>query len=68
MGSLLTRSSVTVSKVDTGRLLGVMHSDVAFNVPMVDPVGAGDAFVAGYLALWLDGADAADTFGTESGA
>jgi 2-dehydro-3-deoxygluconokinase len=38
---------------------GVMHSDVAFNVPVVDPVGAGDAFVAGYLASWLDGADAA---------
>ncbi len=38
---------------------GVMYSDVAFNVPVVDPVGAGDAFVAGYLASWLDGADAA---------
>jgi 2-dehydro-3-deoxygluconokinase len=43
---------------------GVMHSDVAFSVPVVDPVGAGDAFVAGYLASWLDGADAADALRT----
>jgi 2-dehydro-3-deoxygluconokinase len=25
-------------------------------VPVADPVGAGDAFVAGYLASWLEGA------------
>jgi 2-dehydro-3-deoxygluconokinase len=29
----------------------------AFTVPVVDPVGAGDAFVAGYLSAWLRGAD-----------
>jgi 2-dehydro-3-deoxygluconokinase len=29
----------------------------AFTVPVVDPVGAGDAFAAGYLSAWLRGAD-----------
>lgn len=29
----------------------------AFGVPLVDPVGAGDAFAAGWLSAWLDGAD-----------
>lgn len=29
----------------------------AVRVPAVDPVGAGDAFVAGYLAAWLEGAE-----------
>ncbi len=28
----------------------------SISVPVADPVGAGDAFVAGYLASWLDGA------------
>lgn len=31
----------------------------AVRVPVVDPVGAGDAFVASYLASWLDGASSA---------
>jgi 2-dehydro-3-deoxygluconokinase len=34
---------------------GVVHREPAFAVPVVDPVGAGDAFVAGYLAALLDG-------------
>src|SRR5437588_1787552 len=29
----------------------------AFTVPVVDPVGAGDAFATGYLSAWLRGAD-----------
>src|SRR5207237_6009499 len=43
---------------------GVVRSGAAFDVPVADPVGAGDAFVAGYLASWLDGADAADALRT----
>lgn len=35
---------------------GVVHRP-ARTVPVVDPVGAGDAFVAGLLSGWLDGAD-----------
>lgn len=35
---------------------GQPHSGAALPVPVADPVGAGDAFVAGYLASWLDGA------------
>jgi 2-dehydro-3-deoxygluconokinase len=35
---------------------GQLHSGDAFTVPVADPVGAGDAFVAGYLASWLEGA------------
>lgn len=35
---------------------GQPFSGPAVSVPVADPVGAGDAFVAGYLASWLDGA------------
>ncbi|MEV4117946.1 sugar kinase [Micromonospora sp. NPDC049645] len=37
---------------------GTIHRP-ARRVPVVDTVGAGDAFVAGLLSGWLDGADAA---------
>jgi 2-dehydro-3-deoxygluconokinase len=43
---------------------GDLFSDSAVPVPVVDPVGAGDAFVAGYLASWLDGATPADSLQT----
>jgi 2-dehydro-3-deoxygluconokinase len=43
---------------------GEAHSGAALPVPVADPVGAGDAFVAGYLASWLDGADPADALRT----
>ncbi|NDZ80596.1 sugar kinase [Streptomyces sp. SID10853] len=39
-------------------LQGELHAP-ARTVPAVDPVGAGDAFVAGYLSALLDGADTA---------
>jgi len=32
----------------------------ALTVQLVEPVGAGDAFAAGYLHAWLDGAASAD--------
>jgi 2-dehydro-3-deoxygluconokinase len=35
---------------------GQAHSGAAHSVQVADPVGAGDGFVAGYLAAWLDGA------------
>ena len=35
---------------------GQAHSAAAHSVQVADPVGAGDGFVAGYLAAWLDGA------------
>ncbi|WP_327297901.1 MULTISPECIES: sugar kinase [unclassified Streptomyces] len=37
-------------------LQGELHAP-ARTVPVVDPVGAGDAFVAGYLSALLDGSD-----------
>ncbi|MET8350749.1 sugar kinase [Micromonospora sp. NPDC005206] len=37
--------------------LGTVHRPARV-VPVVDTVGAGDAFVAGLLSAWLDGADA----------
>ncbi|HEY0870971.1 MAG TPA: sugar kinase [Acidothermaceae bacterium] len=43
---------------------GQLHSGAALSVPVADPVGAGDAFVAGYLASWLDGAPTADALRT----
>ncbi|MEK8108357.1 PfkB family carbohydrate kinase [Micromonospora sp. M12] len=39
------------------RATGTIHRP-ARTVPVVDTVGAGDAFVAGLLSAWLDGADA----------
>ncbi len=47
-----------------------VHEAPAPSVPVVDPVGAGDAFVAGYLAALLDGLDAAGrlAFGCSTGA
>ncbi|MFJ5288622.1 sugar kinase [Streptomyces sp. NPDC088348] len=39
-------------------LQGELHAP-ARTVPAVDPVGAGDAFVAGYLSALLDGSDTA---------
>jgi 2-dehydro-3-deoxygluconokinase len=41
----------------TALLAGVVHTVPALAVQVVDPVGAGDAFVAGYLAERLAGAD-----------
>jgi 2-dehydro-3-deoxygluconokinase len=43
---------------------GIMYADAAFDMPVADPVGAGDAFVAGYLASWLDGAQPSDSLRT----
>jgi 2-dehydro-3-deoxygluconokinase len=43
---------------------GQPYSGAALSVPVADPVGAGDAFVAGYLASWLEGQDPADTLRT----
>ena len=43
---------------------GHLYSGDALSVPVADPVGAGDAFVAGYLASWLEGATTADTLRT----
>jgi 2-dehydro-3-deoxygluconokinase len=43
---------------------GRLYGDTAVVVPVADPVGAGDAFVAGYLASWLDGATAAEALRT----
>ncbi|MFE2376202.1 sugar kinase [Streptomyces sp. NPDC059398] len=40
-------------------LQGELHAP-ARTVPAVDPVGAGDAFVAGYLSALLDGSDTAE--------
>lgn len=43
---------------------GEVFSEPAVPVPVADPVGAGDAFVAGYLASWLDGAPTAEALQT----
>ncbi|WP_127501816.1 sugar kinase [Actinoplanes solisilvae] len=48
----------------TALIAGVRHSVPALAVTVVDPVGAGDAFVAGYLADRLAGASAAARLGT----
>jgi 2-dehydro-3-deoxygluconokinase len=37
---------------------GGLHTQRPYPVSALDTVGAGDAFVAGYLAGWLDGSDA----------
>ncbi len=39
---------------------GVLASATAPAVPVLDPTGAGDAFAAGLLALWLSGAPPAE--------
>lgn len=38
-----------------GMIDGVVHVVPAVPIDVVDPVGAGDAFVGAYLAEWLDG-------------
>jgi 2-dehydro-3-deoxygluconokinase len=43
---------------------GRQVSGPAVSVPVADPVGAGDAFVAGYLASWLDDAGPAQALET----
>jgi 2-dehydro-3-deoxygluconokinase len=43
---------------------GEPFNGAAVPVPVADPVGAGDAFVAGYLASWLDDAGPAETLAT----
>jgi len=43
---------------------GEVFTAAAVSVPVADPVGAGDAFVAGYLASCLDGAAPADALAT----
>lgn len=40
----------------TAHIDGAIHEEPALSVPVVDTVGAGDAFVAGYLAERLSGA------------
>jgi 2-dehydro-3-deoxygluconokinase len=39
---------------------GELHTVTALRVTVIDPVGAGDAFAAGYLASLLEGADPAE--------
>ncbi len=48
----------------TALIDGVRHTVPALPVTVIDPVGAGDAFVAGYLADRLAGASAADRLTT----
>jgi 2-dehydro-3-deoxygluconokinase len=48
----------------TGLIDGERHSVKALDVTVVDPVGAGDAFVAGYLAERLIGAAPAERLST----
>lgn len=48
----------------TACIEGEMFGGTAVAVPVADPVGAGDAFVAGYLASWLEGAAPADALRT----
>lgn len=47
---------------------GTTLSSPAHPVPLVDPVGAGDAFVAGYLAELLAGAPAPQRLATATAA
>jgi len=46
------------------RVDGESFSGAAVTVPVADPVGAGDAFVAGYLASWLGDAGPAEALAT----
>jgi 2-dehydro-3-deoxygluconokinase len=43
---------------------GELYTAAAVPVPVADTVGAGDAFVAGYIASWLEGATAAEALQT----
>ncbi|GGL33555.1 sugar kinase [Phycicoccus endophyticus] len=43
---------------------GVARTSAVFEVAEVDPIGAGDAFAAGYLAEWVAGADPATMLDT----
>jgi len=52
----------------TALIDGELFSDHAIAVPVADPVGAGDAFVAGYLASWLDGATPSEALRTANAA
>jgi 2-dehydro-3-deoxygluconokinase len=47
-----------------GCVEGEVFADVAVSVPVADPVGAGDAFVAGYPASWLSGASPSECLRT----
>jgi 2-dehydro-3-deoxygluconokinase len=48
----------------TASISGDLLSGPAMRVPVVDPVGAGDAFVAGYLASWVEQMTPADALHT----
>lgn len=39
---------------------GAEHVVPGFAVPVLNPLGAGDAFMAGFLSLWMEGAPLAD--------
>lgn len=61
--SLLGPSQVILKLAEDGALAlidGEFHAQPAVAVEVVDTVGAGDAFVAGYLSAWLDGSDIAE--------
>jgi 2-dehydro-3-deoxygluconokinase len=48
----------------TALIGGTLYQLPALRVPAVDPVGAGDAFVAGYLADFIAGRDPGERLGT----
>ncbi|NEA22246.1 PfkB family carbohydrate kinase, partial [Actinomadura bangladeshensis] len=47
---------------------GRLHVRPAHRVPVVDPVGAGDAFAAGYLAEFVRGRPVAERLATAAAA
>ncbi|WP_199487210.1 sugar kinase [Actinomadura spongiicola] len=47
---------------------GALHVQGAHRVPVIDPVGAGDAFAAGYLAEFVRGRPVADRLDTATAA
>lgn len=64
---LLDRSNAALAIVTLGEAGvlaavrdGDIHEQPALPVEVVDPVGAGDAFAAGFLHVWLDDRDAID--------